>query len=141
MKLLALVLIAEMLIVAINMSGQPTQTANAKQKPTQNKNQAASSANSPEHSSSTEQNERTSDKEPTKWYAALKRPEWLLVIAAFITLVIVAWQSYETRRAASATQKSAAAFINKERSRLFIHHAISEEFDAFNRERRRITWL
>lgn len=47
------------------------------------------------------------------WYADLKRPEWWLVVAAFVTLGVIAWQAIETRRAAQATKEAAeAALLN-----------------------------
>src|ERR1700733_2998848 len=38
------------------------------------------------------------------WYAAIKRPEWLTVIVAVLALFVIAWQSWETRKAAQATR-------------------------------------
>lgn len=43
------------------------------------------------------------------WSESLNQPEWWVVVAAFLTLFVISWQSIETRRAAEATQKSAAA--------------------------------
>jgi hypothetical protein len=43
------------------------------------------------------------------WYTALKRPEWWQVIVAVIGIAVIAWQSWETRRAVQATQKAAEA--------------------------------
>src|SRR5689334_7273694 len=40
---------------------------------------------------------------PAKWY---KRPEWWAAVAAIMTFTIVVWQSYETRRAATASWKN-----------------------------------
>jgi hypothetical protein len=40
---------------------------------------------------------------------ALLRPEWAIVLVGIVTCVVIAWQSWETRRAAKATQKSADA--------------------------------
>ena len=43
------------------------------------------------------------------WYTALKQPVWLQLIIAAIGIGVITWQSYETRRAAQATQISARA--------------------------------
>lgn len=48
-----------------------------------------------------------------KWYAALKSPEWWLVIAAFLTLGFVAWQAWETKRAVRGAAESVEA-INRQ---------------------------
>jgi hypothetical protein len=59
------------------------------------------------------------------WYSAFKRPEWLSLIATFIGIGVICWQSWETKRAAEATEISAKAaqdnialLISKERARL-----------------------
>jgi hypothetical protein len=64
---------------------------------------------------------------PPKWYATLKRPEWLQVIVAAIGIAVIAWQGFLTRRAAQATEIAARAakdnielIISKERARLRI---------------------
>lgn len=57
---------------------------------------------------------------PPKWYAALKGPDWWLVIAAFLTCGVVGWQAWETRRAVIATTLANEAVISKERARLQI---------------------
>ena len=107
MKLLALaVLIAELLVVAINVSGQPNQAANDKQNPTQERNTIACAHETQQNASASEQRYGSSDAESTKWYTAIKRPEWLLAIAAFLTLAVVTWQSIATARATKAMQKS-----------------------------------
>ncbi len=39
---------------------------------------------------------------PPKWYGALERPEWWIVIVAALTLITIAWQAVEMRRATDA---------------------------------------
>ena len=63
--------------------------------------------------------------------------EWWLVIIAGLTGFMIGWQSWETRKAAQAgaaqantAARSARAFINKERSRLFLAHEITPEFEV-----------
>ncbi len=62
-----------------------------------------------------------------KWYTPLERPEWLTVIIATFALLVIGWQSWETRKAAEASQKSVETaaqnielYISKERARLRI---------------------
>lgn len=66
------------------------------------------------------------DNSPT-WYESLKRPEWLIVAAAFLTFGVVGWQAWETRRAvqaardsANATRKNVEALITSERPWLLV---------------------
>ena len=40
-----------------------------------------------------------------KWYAALKRPEWLLVTVGIVTFIVIGWQSWETRKSADAATR------------------------------------
>jgi hypothetical protein len=46
-------------------------------------------------------------------YAALKRPEWWLVVAALLTLCAIAYQAREMRRATAAMSKSTDA-VNRQ---------------------------
>ncbi|HTU32219.1 MAG TPA: hypothetical protein VMF66_00290 [Candidatus Acidoferrum sp.] len=60
------------------------------------------------------------------WY---KRPEWWLVVAAFATMGVIAWQSIETRRAATATRDSVAeikqqAGLMKRQTKSIHHQAV-----------------
>ena len=107
MKLLTLaVLFVELLVVAINVSGQPNQAANDKQKPTQESGQTVTATDTQHHYGSAEERQRTGDQKPPKWYAAIEWPEWLLVVAAFLTLAVVIWQSVATTGATKAMRKS-----------------------------------
>jgi hypothetical protein len=54
---------------------------------------------------------------PPPWYES---PEWVLVVVGCVTFVIIGWQSFETRRAATAAKLSADAFINSERGWVFL---------------------
>jgi hypothetical protein len=49
-----------------------------------------------------------------------KDPSWYLVIVGFLTAVIMAWQSFETRRSASAANKSVEASLTLERGFLTV---------------------
>lgn len=130
MKRLPVLLLVLICIAAVNVSGQPDKRSSNKQSKSQEQGSTADPANANQNANAASESTRSSDATPAKWYAAIKRPEWLTAIAAVITLVIVAWQSYETRRAASASKESAEAFINKERARLFISHQVTVDFVA-----------
>lgn len=54
----------------------------------------------------------------SEWYTALEQPEWLTLIVAVFALGIIAWQSWETRKAAQASNKSVDAAIRSERARV-----------------------
>ena len=41
-----------------------------------------------------------------RWY---KSPEWILVVVGCVTFLVIGWQSFETRRAATATRDAAIA--------------------------------
>src|ERR1700685_3476713 len=45
-------------------------------------------------------------KQSPHWYES---PEWVLVIVGCITFLVIGWQSFETRRAATATRDAAVA--------------------------------
>lgn len=49
-----------------------------------------------------------------------KDPSWYLVVVGFLTAVIMAWQSIETRRSASAAKKSVEALLTLERGFLTV---------------------
>jgi hypothetical protein len=49
------------------------------------------------------------------WYA---RPEWWLVIGAFITLAFVAWQALETRRAVESIESQTKAIMESQRPKI-----------------------
>lgn len=97
-------------LLAVVLAGlvtcQPNQAANDKQHVAQNKDQAAATANTPEHSDNAKERNGNGDPEPTKWYAALKRSDWWLVVAAFATLGVVCWQAIATANATKAMRKS-----------------------------------
>lgn len=67
-----------------------------------------------------------------KWYTALERPEWAAVAVAAIGIGIIAWQSWETRKAAQAAQaavrlqedtskRQLRAYMVLRRARLILH--------------------
>jgi hypothetical protein len=58
------------------------------------------------------------DANSPKWYEPLKRPEWAAVIVAIGALLVICWQSWETRKAAQASEKNTELYISRERARL-----------------------
>ena len=54
------------------------------------------------------------------WYTVLERPDWWLVIVGVLTAAVIAWQSFETRRAAQAMRDSNQATARSQRARLSI---------------------
>lgn len=68
--------------------------------------------------------------QPSPWYDS---PEWILVIVGILTAVFIAWQSFETQRAANATAESVKGI--KEEIRLMERQAkASEEATAAARQ-------
>jgi hypothetical protein len=63
---------------------------------------------------------KESDSDTPEWYATFKRPELPLVMLGVFTLLIIGWQSYETRRSAKAAQDGIELMISKERARLTV---------------------
>src|SRR5271167_2898518 len=93
MKLLAwTALFAELLVVAINVSGQPNQAADYKQNPTDSSHAVARASKPQNHQDAAKDSNGSSNGEPAKWYAAVKWPEWLLVVVGLLA-VIMAWRT------------------------------------------------
>lgn len=104
-----LAILAILAFVAIDMSGQSNQGADSKQQSAKQV-QAESNevgANKVDKQASGIADQTAHDSDSPKWYAALEKPDWWIVVAAFSTLIIISWQSVETRRAAKGAQKAA----------------------------------
>lgn len=95
------------------MSGQPNKATYNKQPPASQSHPAIVSANAPDEQNRSDKRQSKSSSYPPEWYAALKRPEWWLVILGFPTLVLIGWQAWETRKAAIAGERSASAALNQ----------------------------
>jgi len=93
LKRLAIVTVST--LVAISVSGQPNKAAEAKQQ------QAQQTQPLPSVERRTASHEGEAQSNAPKWYAPLRRPEWWLVVAAFLTLYSV-WR--QVRESAKATQ-------------------------------------
>ena len=108
MKTAAIVLSLTFLVIVA--SGKPNQAGNKDKQSTQQKlpiSVTLTNNESPEtHSPKTDNNS-------PHWCTPLKRPEWWLVVAAFLTLFFVAWQAYETKLAVQGAADSVGA-INRQ---------------------------
>lgn len=106
MKVLLAILLVAVGVSAINVSGQPNQTADHEQNPAQSRNTIARASDAQQNASTSEQGHGNSNAKPANWYTAIEWPEWLLVTAAFLTLAVVTWQSIATAGATKAMRKS-----------------------------------
>jgi hypothetical protein len=101
-----LAILTVVVFAAVGVSGQPNQAATGNQQKSQPKIQAVLATGS---NQSADTHTGTANDDPPEWHAAIKRPEWWLVGAAFLTLFYLAKQARETRKAAEATVESAKA--------------------------------
>jgi hypothetical protein len=94
-------------LMAVSVSSQPNKTSDHKY---QSANQSQSSIvfAAPEKQDCATTDQAQANSYPPKWYAPLERPEWWLVLVGFVTCGVIGWQSFETRRAATATRESVA---------------------------------
>ena len=92
--------------LAISVTCKPNQAGNKDKQGPDQKNGAVVTS---EHKEKTEANPEKADANSPEWYAALKRPEWWLVIVGFLSLVFVAWQAYETKEAVRGAADSVGA--------------------------------
>jgi hypothetical protein len=96
LKRLAILAIA--VFVAVGVPGQSNKATDHKEQPAAESQPAVLPANSPNEPNGRQTDQTKPDAGPPKWYAALERPDWWIVGAAFATLGLIGWQSYETRR-------------------------------------------
>lgn len=117
-------------VIAAIVTSQPYSTPRTEQNSESSQAPQRGTADVKEKPDQTGSHQTETDNHTPKWYTALKRPEWWLVLLGFLTLGVIAYQAIEMRRATEAMQGSAKAFINKERPRLFIQHQITTDFCA-----------
>jgi hypothetical protein len=89
---------------AVGMTGKPNKAPSFAEQKSQSQPQQPTIA-SINNETRTPDHQHTGNN-PPHWYASLERPEWWLVALGFPTLIILAWQAWETRRAAQAAQRS-----------------------------------
>lgn len=107
-----------LLIVAIYVACQPNQATEQKNSHSQKESPITITSNGNQNTAETSYK---TNKNSPEWYAALKRPEWWLVIAAFVTFGVVMYQSIQTKIAAEAAKQSAGA------ARENIEHLVNSE--------------
>jgi hypothetical protein len=113
----SLAILGLLLAVAPMMPGQPNKAADQKQESAKH-GQPSPVASAPEKHDSGQTDQTKASPNPPEWYAAIERPDWWLVVLGFATLGIVAWQTYQTKKAAEAALLNAQAVINAERALL-----------------------
>jgi len=128
------VLVTAILAIAVpSVPCQPNQAADKKQGTSTQSQPSSIPANAADKDSDGNANHPKANTDPPKWYTALERPDWWLVLAAFSTLGVVCWQSIETRKAAQGAKDNAIAALtqieflkSKERAQLRIEFAPPE---------------
>jgi hypothetical protein len=108
-----LAMLASLAILAVCVPGQPNKTSDNKEQPASKGQPAVIAAESPSQQPNTEENKPKSDSDPPKWYTALERPDWWLVIVG----AIASGLAYGTLRAIA---KQAQAQMIAERAWLVI---------------------
>jgi hypothetical protein len=96
------------LLTTLALSAQPNQRANNSQQAARNGN-VAIVASAPEKHDGCDNDKGKLTADSPHWYTALKRPEWWVVIVAALTGGVIGWQSWETRKAAQATETNVEA--------------------------------
>ena len=106
LRCLAITAIATFLAVA-PAAPQPDKTAD--------KDNQHNPNSQPEKQANRDANQSKTSPDPPKWYAPLQKPDWWVVIVAGLTGIVIGWQSFETRRAAAATERSIRAVRRQSR--------------------------
>jgi hypothetical protein len=108
----AVAVIALICLGAFIVASKPDKATEHKQGRTQ---QEVGSTPAFDNTQNTPAHTQKADDDPPHWYTSLKRPEWWLVVVAFLTCFFIAWQSWEIRKSAKAALASVeAARVNSE---------------------------
>jgi hypothetical protein len=78
------------------------------QNPAQTQQRSANQLTVPSSQQHATRETATTHNDPPRWY---KAPEWILVIVGGITAFVIGWQSWETRRSASAMERAVIATV------------------------------
>lgn len=102
---MATIVLTAVVLTTIIVSGQPNQSSNREKQ----KTNTVAPETIPAGKNQTASTETTSraDDDPPHWYTPIERPEWWLVGLTILTLGIVGFQAWWTRKAAEATQFAA----------------------------------
>jgi hypothetical protein len=103
-------IIPVLLLLTLVASGKRIQTGNADNNGTQQKTEVSTASANDERPDARPQ---AANSNSPRWYAALKRSDWWVVIVASLTLLFIAWQAYETKLAVQGTAESVDA-INRQ---------------------------
>ena len=113
------------LLLLSSVSGQPGKAAERKQENAKQIPLTAVTEESQSKPASGQTDQPKNNPKPTAWYIALERPDWWLVIIAGLTGCVIAWQSWETRKAAQGAKENAVTAVaqlefikSKERAQL-----------------------
>src|SRR5271165_4264766 len=106
-----LAIVTMCLIFTRGMSGQPNEAPGNKQAIPDQFHPPSASIDSHNTYNSTQQACANAEDEPPHWYTPFKRPEWWLLMAAFLTLWVIGRQTHFTRLAAEATKEAAKAAL------------------------------
>jgi hypothetical protein len=93
------------LLAAVALSAQPNKDAGKKETPTSDKHPPVILA-TPSHQNNGEADTAKPKTDTPASHTPLKDPNWVLVIVGSITCIVIAWQSWETRKAAQAARGS-----------------------------------
>jgi hypothetical protein len=110
--------------IAVNVSCQPNKTARDENQPTKQSQPTVTAADGKDKQSTSYTNQPKASGNAPAGNASFKRSRWWsdsnwwLVIAAFATGGVVAWQAWGTKKAADAALLNAQAVINTERAKL-----------------------
>jgi hypothetical protein len=69
------------------------------------------------------------------WYASVEWSNWALVFVALGTAGVIGWQSWETRKAATAAADSANAFLTSERAWMLMNPQLIETLQRTDKHR------
>jgi hypothetical protein len=112
----SMAIVAVTVVFAIGMSGQPHETPKDKTAISGNRQPSVVSNDSHDRYTYAQEAPAKPKDEPFSWNAAVKRPDWWLVLVAAITGALIFWQAWETRTAAEAALLQAKHLANSERA-------------------------
>lgn len=93
-------------LAAFALTGQPCYASSHEYHSSQNCYLFAVFLVGPNMHGDSEANQPEPDSDAPKWYTTFEHPDGMLVIVGLITCVIIGWQSWQTRKAAEATQEA-----------------------------------
>jgi len=98
-------------LVVICMIGQPIKSGGGKNQPSDRNRPPTITTYAYDANCCTKQEAPKVNDDSFRWSTALKRSEWWLFLATVATLLVIGYQTMQTKRAADAANKSAAAAL------------------------------